>query len=193
MRHLSLLTVLFLWGCAGYPAQAYYHGKHAAPNQVGYVSTPYYSHARTKGYVSSYPSEALETPTYAPYPQFYVSANAAQTQMRTPFGVGFGLVRQRVEGPAEYYVLQHPQMHMALQQALDQAPAAQTIQVGVTPEGAPILFTANNNVYQAARTGEWCREGFLEAATQGIIRGVFCKSQQFQQQSPQQSVWALVR
>lgn len=189
MRQLSLLAVLFLVGCTGYPTQAYYHGKHAAPNQVGYVSTPYYSHVRTKGYVSSYPSEAIETPTGAPYTQFYVSANPAQTQMSRTFGAGFGLVVQRIEGQTEYYVLQHPQMHQALQQALEQAPAAQTVQVGVTPEGAPILFTANNNVYQASRTAEWCREGFLEAATQGTIRGIFCKKQQ----QSSYSLWALVR
>lgn len=185
MYKLGILAVLFLGGCSAYPSQAYYHGNHVAPNQVGYVSTPYYSYGRTKGYVSSYPSESIEVPTGAPYPQFYVSANQPQAQAPNAFGMGLGLTAQRVEAGVTYYVFQHPQMQAALMRALDNVPAAQTVQVGATREGAPILFTANSNVYQAARTQEWCREGFLEAANQGVIRGTFCKNNQ--------SPWGLIK
>jgi len=210
IKYLSLLAVMALVGCSGYPTQAYYHGQHVAPNQAGYVSAPYYTHHRTKQYVSSYPSESLETYTNSPYQRQYVSAQNThgQAQPHQPYGQPYevygaqsnpqaadtyklqqwGFVHHRTMGDSNYYVLRNVNHQINLERALENVPDGQTVKLGQTTQAAsgyPLMFTANSPVYRTSRTGEYCREVFLEMLDKKPLRGIFCA----QDNVP----WALMR
>lgn len=215
LKVLGVCAALLVAGCSGSPTQAYYHGQHVAPNQTGYVSSPYYSHARTKQYVSSYPSEMPETTTNAPYQRHYVSAQGHQgynnaygqqspQAYNQPYEIygaqtnpqaadtyklqQWGFVHHRTMGENNYFVLRNVNHQINLERALENVPDGQTVELGQTTRassGYPLLFTPNSPIYRTSRTGEYCREVFLEMVDHKPLRGIFC--------SQDNVPWALMR
>ena len=210
---LFTLVAASLVGCNPYPTQAYYHGRHVAPNQQGYVSSAYYTSAKTRGYVSSYENETMGNNTNAPYQQQYVSAQRGPEQyiyndynqdQRPAMPQGqelyggqsgpgqdnlalqqWGFFHQRSMGQSNYFIFRNVNHQINLERAIENVTQGDTVSLGQQADGRVIYFTPNSPVYMTTRTNEWCREAFIEVVNAKPLRANFCR----QAQQP----WALIR
>lgn len=208
INSVSLCAAFMMAGCSAYPTQAYYQGRHTTPREAGYVSAPYYTHGRTKQYVSSYPTEYSEMGTNSPYQRQYVSAQGhappqfqSHPQPYEVYGQGtspeardtymlqqWGFVHHRTVGQNSYFILRNVNHQISLERAIETVPNGQTVELGQTthaPTGYPLLFTPNSPLYRTSRTGEACREVFLERVDRKPLRGIFC--------SQDNVPWGLIR